>query len=93
MSKKELEKMYTVCIAFYSVSLIWNMWYYIIFAPDVKKEVFYGIVLCMNFLYLFVKLYKKREIPIAYYIISLTLSFLYTCSCSTTFVKLIGGIV
>ena len=63
MKRKELEKWYTICIIICSFVLIVNIWYAVTFVPDVRKEILYGIMLIVNFFYLFFKQYKKSEIP------------------------------
>lgn len=80
MKRKELEKWYTICIIICSFVLIVNICYAVTFAPDVRKEILYGIMLIVNFFYLFFKQYKKSEIPTYFYIFSSVLSFVYTCS-------------
>ena len=55
MKRKELEKWYTICIIICSFVLIVNIWYAVTFAPDVRKEILYGIMLIVNFFYLFFK--------------------------------------
>lgn len=80
MKRKELEKWYTICIIICSFILIVNIWYAVTFAPDVRKEILYGIMLIVNFFYLFFKQYKKSEIPTYFYIFSSVLDFVYMCS-------------
>lgn len=80
MKRKELEKRYTICIIICSFVLIVNIWYAVTFAPDVCKEILYGIMLIVNFFYLFFKQYKKSEIPTCFYIFSSVLDFVYMCS-------------
>ena len=53
MKRKELEKLYTICIIICSFVLIVNIWYAVTFAPDIRKEILYGIMLIVNFFYLF----------------------------------------
>lgn len=55
MKRKELEKWYTICIIICSFVLIVNIWYAVTFVPDVRKEILYGIMLIVNFFYLFFK--------------------------------------
>ena len=80
MERKELEKWYTICIIICSVVLIENIWYALTFAPDIRKEILYGIMLIMNSTYLFFTKYKKNRVPTCFYILSSVLSFVYTCS-------------
>lgn len=80
MERKELEKWYTICIIICSFVLIENIWYALTFAPDIRKEILYGIMLIMNVLYLFFTQYKKSRVPTCFYIFLSVLSFVYTCS-------------
>ena len=80
MKRKELEKWYTICIIIFSFVLIENIWYALTFAPDIRKEILYGIMLIMNLSYFFFMKYKKNRVPTCFYILSSVLSFLYTCS-------------
>ena len=80
MKRKELEKWYTICIIICSFVLIENIWYAVTFAPDIRKEILYGIMLIVNFFYLFFKQYKKSEISTCFYIFSSVLDFVYMCS-------------
>lgn len=80
MKRKELEKWYTICIIICSFVLIENIWYALTFAPDIRKEILYGIMLIMNLSYLFFTKYKKNRVPTCFYILSSVLSFVYTCS-------------
>ena len=59
MKRKELEKWYTICIIISSFVLIENIWYALTFAPDIRKEILYGIMLIMNLSYFFFMKYKK----------------------------------
>lgn len=49
MKRKELEKWYTICIIICSFVLIVNIWYAVTFAPDIRKEILYGIMMIVNF--------------------------------------------
>ena len=80
MERKKLEKEYTICLIIYSFILIVDIWYATMFSPNIYKEVLCGILLIMNFSYFFCKQYKKRKIPISFYIFSSVLYFVYTCS-------------
>ena len=64
----------------YRSGKIVNIWYAVTFAPDVRKEILYGIMLIVNFFNLFFKQYKKSEIPTCFYIFSSVLDFVYMCS-------------
>lgn len=79
MKRKELEKWYTICIIISSFVLIENIWYALTFAPDIRKEILYGIMLIMNLSYFFFMKYKKNRVPTCFYILSSVLSFVYTC--------------
>ena len=87
MKRKELEKWYTICIIICSFVLIVNIWYAVTFVPDVRKEILYGIMLIVNFFYLFFKQYKKSEIPTYFYIFS---SVLISCICVLGLCRIFG---
>ena len=76
MKRKELEKWYTICIIISSFVLIENIWYALTFAPDIRKEILYGIMLIMNLSYFFFMKYKKNRVPTCFYIVFCVYMFL-----------------